>query len=129
MIDPTAATEKLVAQFERPTELLDTLEAKLGSKQAAIAGITGLVASSFAERDFVYSIGARAQMLSDWHNHLRSTCSDEYAELRAKNFSREEANDTERLMVLNGIRIGVRAAMNNDYRLSAGQRDQITDAA
>jgi hypothetical protein len=97
-----------------------------------IDAIANLVALS-ADQHFkdVESIGNVAQGLSDWNQYLRGRCSDQF-EQYSEEFpysDRYEINAIDEMVVLNGIRRGIKHAMGYNYHRSLGTGKNKADAS
>jgi hypothetical protein len=118
VLSPLEATDKLVAQFGRPSETLDVLTETMGDRVDAIAALTATVAPGFSHDQ------PEHEYLNDWHSFVRADCSSTYDRLRTANpgASREEINQDDNLQILNGIRRGVHMAI---VRYQNARRDRV----
>lgn len=114
-------TAYIIEDFERKPGALtfggDDSETRFNN----IVGLVSVVASNFIFPDEFPRAGQMAQALSDWHRELAVEVSDRYRLLtseppRGAALSREDANNDPELQMLQGIRRGVRLAMNSKYR-------------
>ncbi len=112
------ATDRLIDQFNRGNDLIPTIVASGTPKIEAITDVTAIVATTFF-RD-ARTRGDEAQGLSVWHQNLRSRCRTTFQELSQNypDLEKEDVNAIDELLVLNGIRRGIKKAMSNSYSLA-----------
>jgi hypothetical protein len=109
------ATDRLVTQYTRDEYLIPLFVAFGIPRIDAVAGVTSLVATTFFQD--AQKRGQEAQGLSDWHTDLRQRCSEKFYELKNTNpgLTKREVNAIDELLVLNGVRRGVKHAMGQSY--------------
>lgn len=112
---PEEATDKLLSQLQARSETFEMLEESTGSILEAATVITMIAADSFTSGLYKTFSQHRAQheervYYSEWEKTLRSRCSERYSKLKdaSPDPNKEVINQDEELLMLNGIRRGVR---------------------
>jgi len=114
-------TAYIVKDFERKPEALTYGGDDPETRFRNIIGVVSIIAPNFIYPDGFPTPGQMAQALSDWHSELATEVSSRYSLLTTElpngsGLSREEANSDSELRMLQGIRRGVKLAMNSKYR-------------
>lgn len=129
VFETSVATERLTRQFTNDEYLIPAFVETGMQRIDAIAGITGIVASSFFEH--ADTRGQEAQGLADWNNELRQKCSERFHQLCGDfpDMSREDINSLDEMILMNGIRRGVKHAMGQSYHFASRRVKPVGFAA
>ncbi len=121
------ATDRLSCQFTNDAYVIPALIETGMPRTDAIAIITGLVAPSFFEHSD--TIGQEAQGLADWHNELRQKCSERFQHFCSElpDMNREAVNSLDEMILMNGIRRGVKHAMVKSYHFAALRKKLLVE--
>lgn len=123
------ATDRFANQLAASEDFWTRMAAKEQQTRAAVISDIAMIATDsflmFYEEDEP-TVGQRAQTLADWHAYVEGRCSATYADLRegvtyhTDGLERAALNRIPELVVLNGIRRGVGAAMRSAHKAARG---------